>query len=363
MKAYIVDAAALRQNLQNLKARAADATLWAVLKGNGYGLGLLPMAAACRDAGIDCFAITEPQEAELLRSAGFTSQQLLMLRPTCNSDEIRRLLACNVILTVSSSDDAAVLNGIAAQLNLRARVHLKIDTGMGRYGFLPSEMDKLLQILNFMDGLQVVGIYTHLHSAFCSQLATQAQAEAFKKVLATLDAAGCAYGMPHMLNSAGLLRYPEYRMGGVRVGSAMLGRLSIKGSYSLKRIGFCEAGVEELRWLPKGHTCGYGAGWRAKKPTRTAVLSVGWYHGFGCQMGNDLFRFRDCARGVLSNLKGMLFRRHLYVTLNGKKCRVLGHIGMLHTVIDVTKVPCALGDKAILDINPLMLKGMEIIYR
>lgn len=61
-------------------------------------------------------------------------------------------------------------------------------------------------------------------------------------------------------------------MDAVRVGSAILGRLSFKGSYNLKRVGTLEATVDELRWLPKGHTCGYGAGWKAKKPTRIAVL-------------------------------------------------------------------------------------------
>ena len=169
--------------------------------------------------------------------------------------------------------------------------------------------------------------------------------------------------MAHMLNSAGLLKYPEYAMDGVRVGSAILGRVSVRGNWGLVRIGECQATVEELRWLPKGHSCGYGAGWTAKKPTRVAVFSVGWYHGFGVEMGNDLFRFRDCLRGILRNLKQMIFKKHLYVTVNGKKCRVLGHIGMLHTCVDVTKLQCAVGDTAIFDIKPLLLKGIEVVYR
>ena len=214
-----------------------------------------------------------------------------------------------------------------------------------------------------MPGLHVAGIYTHLHSAFCNQKATIAQAEAFQGVLDKLHAEGCDTGMAHMLNSAGLLKYPEYAMDGVRVGSAILGRVSVRGNWGLVRIGECQATVEELRWLPKGHSCGYGAGWTAKRPTRVAVFSVGWYHGFGVEMGNDLFRFRDCLRGILRNLKQMIFKKHLYVTVNGKKCRVLGHIGMLHTCVDVTKLQCAVGDTAIFDIKPLLLKGIEVVYR
>ena len=363
MKAYIVDSGAVRSNLQALMQRAGDASFWAVLKGNGYGLGLVQMATLCRGEGVTRFAVTELWEANLLRSSGFSSEQILMLRPTADQEEIRQLLNLNVILTVSSPDDAAAVNAAASARPAPARVHIKIDTGMGRYGFLPDETDKLASVFENCPCIHVEGIYTHLHSAFCSRKATLAQAEAFRAIVSALDARGFDCGEAHMLNSAGLLRFPEYAMDGVRIGSAILGRGPVRGSFGLQRVGVCEATVEELRWLPKGHTCGYGAGWKARQATKIAVLSVGWYHGFGCEMGNDLFRFRDCARGVLRNLKNMIFGKHLYVTLNGKKCRVLGHIGMLHTVIDVTKISCAIGDTATLDINPLLLKGMEIVYR
>ena len=356
MKAYVVDSAAVRSNLQQLQTRAGSAVLWAVLKGDGYGLGLLPMAAICREAGVTHFAVTEVSEVSRLRAGGFADASILMLRPTSEQDELRQLLQLGAILTVSSQNDAAVLNGVAQELGVQAEVHVKIDTGMGRYGFLPDELDQLLPIFKYMPGLHVTGIYTHLHSAFCNQKATIAQAEAFQGVLDKLHAEGCGTGMAHMLNSAGLLKYPEYAMDGVRVGSAILGRVSVRGNWGLARIGECQATVEELRWLPKGHSCGYGAGWTAKKPTRVAVFSVGWYHGFGVEMGNDLFRFRDCLRGVLRNLKQMVFKKHIYVTVNGKKCRVLGHIGMLHTCVDVTKLQCAVGDTAIFDIKPLLLK-------
>ena len=363
MKAYVVDSAAVRSNLQTLKDRAGSAVLWAVLKGDGYGLGLVQMAALCREAGVTHFAVTEVSEVSRLRSSGFQDCDILMLRPTADADELTQLLNLGAILTVSSQNDAAVLNGVAETLGVQAQVHVKIDTGMGRYGFLPDELDQMLPIFKYMPGLHVAGIYTHLHSAFCNQKATIAQAEAFQSVLEKLHAEGCDTGMAHMLNSAGLLKYPEYAMDGVRVGSAILGRVSVRGNWGLSRVGECQATIEELRWLPKGHSCGYGAGWTAKTPTRVAVFSVGWYHGFGVEMGGDLFRFRDCLRGVLRNLKQMIFKKHIYVTVNGKKCRVLGHIGMLHTCVDVTKLQCAIGDTAVFEIKPLLLKGIEVVYR
>ena len=81
-------------------------------------------------------------------------------------------------------------------------------------------------------------------------------------------------------------------------------------------------------------------------------------------MGNDLTRRKDSLRAVFSNLKQLIFGRKGYtVLLGGKRCRVLGHIGMLHTVVDVTNVNCKLGDKAIFDVNPLMLKGVDVVFQ
>ena len=361
MKQYVVETSLVRDNLNNLKKRAGNAALWAVLKGDGYGLGVLPMAKLCAEEGIDHFAVTEVWEARALRAGGFQTEPILMLRPTCNEREIAELLPLNVIFTVSSHEDATVLNALAGEAGVRAEAHLKIDTGMGRYGFLPMEQDKLAGLYAYMKNIHFSGIYTHFHSAFCSKKATQEQMQTFLALVQKLRDAGFHVGMVHACNSEGLLRLPEYAMDGVRVGSAILGR--VRAKTDLKRVGYCEATVEELRWLPAGHTCGYGAGWKAKKNTRIAVFSVGYRHGFSCEYGNDLFRTRDSLRGILHHLKNIIIRRSIRVTVNGKKCKVLGHVGMLHTVVDVSKISCALGDTGIFEISPILLRDMKIEYR
>ena len=284
-----------------------------------------------------------------------------MLRPTTDPHELYRLLELDVIVTVGSSEDAAALNALARQREVVAEVHVKIDTGMGRYGFLPEEMDKILAVYRYHDNLAVSGIYTHFHSAFCNEKVTFAQADAFKQVIEAIEAAGIEPGTPHCCNSNAFLRWPELKMGGVRIGSALLGRVTARNQ--LQRVGWCEATVDELRWLPKGHGTGYGAAWKAKRPTQIAVLPVGWYHGFSVEYGYDIFRFRDCLRQLLGALKRMVFKKRLYVSINGKRCPVLGHVGMLHTVCDVTNASCRLGDKAVLEINPTQVRGMEIEFR
>lgn len=361
MKAYVVEKEALSHNIELLQKMANGVPIWAVLKGNGYGIGVLPLARHLAEAGIDHFCVTEVREAELLRENGFEDASILMLRSTGDPAELNRLMDLRVILTIGSWETACAINAIAAERADVVEAHLKIDTGMGRYGFLPEEMEKITPVYHYMDTIHVTGIYTHLHSAFCDKKATKAQIESFSRVLAALREAGIEPGMAHILNSSGVLHFSGAAMDAVRVGSALLGR--VHGGHGLKRVGYCETQVEELKWLPKGHTTGYGAGWKAKRPTRVAILPVGWYNGFGCEMGNDLFRFRDCLRRIAASLRVMLFGKAYYVTINGKRCKVLGHIGMLHTAADVSGIQCSLGDMARVEINPLMQKGMDVEWR
>ncbi len=255
------------------------------------------------------------------------------------------------------------LNGIAARLNTVGEAHIAFDTGMGRYGFLPEELPKATAIFEYMENVAITGVYTHFCCAFCDQKKTKQQYERFQGVLKRLTDAGYAVGEVHCANSSALLLQPQMRCDSVRVGSAFLGRLSFRSRLGLKKIGWAEASVEELRQLPKGATIGYGAGYRTRRITTIAVLGVGWYHGFGMEKGRDLFRFSDTLRGCLSLVKAWLTRRKLYVTINGQRCPVLGHVGMLHTVVDVTGLEVRQGDLARMELNPLYRRGMSVEFR
>jgi alanine racemase len=238
--------------------------------------------------------------------------------------------------------------------------HVKIDTGMGRYGFFPEETGEIAQVYGLRH-LNPTGIYTHFHSAFCNEDTTRQQFGAFQKVCDTLTQQGLSIGLRHCCNSSAFLQYPEMHLDAVRVGSALLGRLAFPND--LTRIGWCESKVEVLRELPKGHSVGYGAAWKARRPTKIAVCGVGYFHGFGAESGNDIFRFRDCVRGGLGYVKAFLRKKAFYVSVNGKPARVLGHIGMVQTICDVTDIPCQVGDPIRIEINPLLLKGMEVRFQ
>ena len=362
MKTYIVETDSIRHNLDVLLKKAGKTPVWAVLKGNGYGIGIVPFSRILFENGINHFAVTELREAEVLRE-NYPDVPILMMRSIADPAEINELLDLGVILTVGCYETAVAINGIAAERATVAEVHIAIDTGMGRYGFLPDDVDKLISVYEYMKNLTVGGMFTHFHSAFSNEKATKKQFEEFTALLEKLRAAGYETGMAHCCNSHAFIRHPEMHLDAVRIGSAFLGRLAFKEKLGLKKIGYAECTVEELRWIPKGQTVGYAAGFRARQQMRTAVIGIGSYNGFSMNRENDLFRFRDSLMGILHHVKNIFFPHKILVTVNGHKCRVLGHIGMVHAVVDVTDIECAVGDKVIVQVNPLSVKGLRVQYR
>lgn len=362
MARYVVEKERVAGNIALVQKRTGSAVIWGVVKGNGYGLGVEPMAKLLAAGGVDHFAVTEVQEARALREAGFQEEPILMLRGTANPQEINELLDLKVILSVGSREDAREIDQLARERSTVAEVHLKLDTGMGRYGFRPEEVDQVLSVYRSMENLAVSGVYTHFHTA-TSRKATMAQYGLFQEMLDDIHQAGFETGMVHCCNSTAAWRYPALRRDAVRVGSILLGRVPFSGGNGLRPVGYAEAEIEEIRELPAGATVGYGAGYKAKRPIRTAVVSLGWYHGFGVTRGFDLWRPRDCFRGMAREAKAMLRRKSLYVTVNGQACRVLGHVGMVNIVVDVTGLSCKLGDRVTADVNPILQKGMEIVFR
>ena len=141
MNTYVVKRDILAQNVRQLKKQAKGVPIWAVVKGDGYGLGVLPLAETLSEEGINRFCITDIREAEILRENGFDDAQILMLRAVSDRRELNRLLDLRVIVTVGSRETAQLLDRIAAERADVAQVHLKIDTGMGRFGFLPEQTE------------------------------------------------------------------------------------------------------------------------------------------------------------------------------------------------------------------------------
>ena len=360
---YIVREKDLDQNLQVILEKAKGKIIWGVVKGDGYGLGLAYLAQKLNSCGITHFAVTSLPEARGVRDAGLTENPVLMLRGATDPQEAEELLRLDVICSVGSREDAEVLEAAAERLGVTARAHVEIDTGMGRYGFLPAELPWILPLYRGEYAhIRVTGTYTHFHTTGHPKV-TAHQFERFQQVLRFLQFMECDPGMIHCCNSLAFWKYPQYHMDAVRLGSVFLGRVSYAEEAGLSRVGWVEAPIQEVREVQAGSNVGYGSACTVQEDTTLAVVGVGYYHGFAVERGYDVYRPQDCLRNMARYLKYMLTGRKLKVYIADTLCPVLGHVGMLNLVADVTGLECRPGDPVYIPVNPLDRKGMEIEYR
>jgi alanine racemase len=354
MKNLVIDRRIVRNNLRAVKERADGAAIYADLSANASGMGLLATARLLRDEGIHDFAVSDPRDAALLRQNNFHEERLMMLRSTADPDELTELIDLGVICTVGSYDAAVALNGIAEERKTIAEVQVKIDTGLGRYGFQPTELDRIAAIYRYMSSLAVIGTFTTFSASWRSKKLTLAQLDAFNLALDKLTEMGLEPGAAHACDSAALFHYDFGRMDAVRVDTALTGRVPGKAIPELSRVGYIEAGVEEVGWFPKGHRVGEERSIVTKTAAKIAVLSVGYYHGFGVERLSRAPTLRNVLRA--GNNK-------LFVKINGQRARVLGDVGLLHTMVDVSKIDCTVGDIALMDVDPVNVKGLPILYK
>jgi alanine racemase len=328
-----------------------------VLKGNAYGLGESDMARILWDAGARVFAASRIEEALRLHNI-LPEAEIILLTPYGTEDDAEKIVDAGITATADSYNSAVLLNGIAEKRNVKCRVHFAFDTGMGRFGFLPQDADKAVKAAKFLNNLTLVGCFTHLSNSFGKHKKDVAeQCRLFNDCIKTLKDAGIDPGILHMANSNAALRYPETRYNAVRCGSALLGRVAVKNKAGLKRVGYLQSSICDIRWLPAGHNVGYANTYKTKKPMRIAVVPSGYADGLFTEKTCDTFRVRDALRSGLHDFKSLFKRGSLYCSVNGKKVPVVGRVGMCNVVLDVSNIECHTGDTVTFEINPILVNA------
>ena len=355
MRKLVIEKAAIKSNLTIVKERAAGAAIYGVLTADGGGVGIVQLAQLLRAEGVARFAVTEVGQAEALRKAGLVDEEILMLRASTDREELERLVDLNVVCTISSVDTGMALNALAENRSTVVEAHIQVDTGMGFGGFLVSEPEKVLLAYRSLPNVALSGIYTQLHEIRPNDPELKQQLEQFGSVLDTVHAAGFETGTVHAAGSFVLLHEQVGRMDGVRIGSAILGRGRRTKHDGLKTVGYGEAPLTEVRWLPKGHALGAGRSVVLKKPTRVAVLPVGYQNGFGVS------RPRDNGFWALVSQWRQAKRRT--VRIGEQRARILGEIGATETILNVTNLRCSAGDLVVFEMDPLFAKDFQLEYR
>ncbi|MBE6910910.1 MAG: alanine racemase [Ruminococcaceae bacterium] len=358
MTSFIIERDKLLSNAKEIIFRAGDAKVFAVVKGNGYGFGTDEYIKLLHESGIRHFAVTDSDDAVKIRGMNLSDIDVLMLRSTSVTEEVEKLIENDIILTIGSLSAAEIANDISSKKEKSCRVHIKINTGMGRYGFLPDNYDGICSVFKNFPSIKVCGLFTHFSCAFKSESVTKKQLDAFLKLQNRLVSDGFDTGMVHFSNSAYLFGFKSPLGDAVRIGSAFTGRIANKpADCKLLRVGYLKSRICEIQTLPRGSTIGYGSAYTTKKEIKTAVVPVGYADGFNTEKVHDTYRFRDGIMYALSEIKRMLTKKTYYGKVAGKSCKILGHIGMTHTVLDVSDVPCNVGDEVSFDVNPIYISA------
>jgi len=243
-----------------------DTSLFAVVKANGYGHGAVPVARAAVVGGATGLAVATLEEAEQLR--GLANEDRILVMGGVPPHVAPAAAASGFAITVSSMDVAKALDDQGSVVP----VHLKIDTGMGRFGCAPEEAASLAAFIDKAHGLRLVGTLTHFASADSDEAMTRRQFDTFTQALETL---GVDAGIRHACNSAGARRYPEFALDAVRAGIALYG---CEWPETRPALGLRSV-VTHLKTIGVGETVGYGATWRAKARTQVATVGIGYADG------------------------------------------------------------------------------------
>ena len=330
MSKYIIDKNKLIENINIIKEKAGVEVI-GVVKGNGYGFGMANLAEILMQNEIKTFAVTEVYDIPLLRET-VLDNDILVMRSTCVEEEAKTIAQYDCIATIGSLSSAEVMDKVSKELGKKTKCHLKIDTGMGRYGFLPSQVESAIKCYDF-ENLDFCGAYTHFSSAFHNVQLTKAQLEMFKDTIKQIEKAGKSVGKLHASNSPALLNVDGVSLDAVRIGSAFTGR------------------VIETKTVPAGYSIGYNGQYKTKKETKLAIVPIGHFDGFGLEKGKEVADLHS----VLSQIKHFLQKKKLTVNVNGKNYDVVGEIGLSHTAIDITGSDVKIGDVASVEISPLMV--------
>lgn len=361
MKQYVINKTDLIHNIDIIKDKAGDTRIIAVLKGNGYGIGLCEFAKVLSERGIDFFAVSEVEEAVSLRAGGF-SQDILLITALADESEIQTCIECDVIMSATSPESYERISDIARRMSKSAKVHIKVDTGFGRFGFAPDGVDTAWECINKYDNILTLGVYSHFSFSFSpNRRDVESQYEKFVSFTQVLADKGADNLLKHICNSCAFLQYKDMHQDAVRIGSAFLGRIPLTEKYGLRRIGKLRADVAEVRTLPKGHFVGYANTYKTKRETKIAVIPIGYKDGFGVEKSRDTFRVIDVLRYMYHDLLSV--GKKNTVEIGGKKCPLIGRISMCNVVADVTGLDVSAGDIAEADANPITLGAdVERVY-
>ena len=315
---------AAQRNYRYFRSLLEPSTRMLVLvKANAYGHGAVEFAGMMQAAGADYLAVALPVEGIELRRAGISAPILVL---TSGTDFFREMIQYRLEPSIPNMSTLKALVEVLQAAGVRDfPIHIKLDTGMHRLGFMPSELPELCSFLASCQTVRVVSCFSHLAVAEdpSQDAFTLGQVELFEKGSSQLEKALGYKPLRHILNSAGIERFPQFQFDMVRLGIGIYGVSALPG-VTLDPVASLKVKVLQIKQLdPSDGTIGYGRrGHIAEGGTTIATIPCGYADGLDRHLGNGAASF----------------------SVNGHRAPTIGNICMDMCMLDVTGIPCKVGD-------------------
>jgi len=320
---------ALDHNLRLIRDQLSPrVTIMAIVKADAYGHGAQVISARLEDLGIKSFGVANVNEAVTLREAGIKGEIFLMGGFFKGEEEY--ILTYDLIPIVYDLESLTKLSKEAQKRNKKIKIHLKVDTGMGRFGVLPDRVKEVVEEIKKHPWIELEGLVSHFSTADEGDVFFYEQLRTFKAIRNLFKELGLNLRC-HMANSSAIFSSPQSHFDMVRPGITLYGvhpSLDFKKRFSLplKPLMYWKTRIVSIKEIPKGWPVSYGRTWYASRRSRIGIIPVGYADGY---------------LRALSN-KG-------WVLIKGKKVPVIGRVTMDSTIVDLTELPEAkVGDEVIL---------------
>lgn len=281
-----IDMAALRHNFTQIKNLVPDAKMLCIVKGNAYGHGSEKMALLFQELGADYLGVAIPEEGVELRRAGVTIPILVL--SAIADKQIAVCLDHDLSITAPSDERLELIEQVAAEKQKRAKVHIKIDTGMGRIGVNWERVEKLIDPIKKAQHIDFEGLYSHFAQSDTEGDFTQIQIDRFHHAASEFEKNGITFDLKHIANSGGILFHSESHFDMVRAGMILYGLFEgrdHRGMIDLRPAMSWKTEITYFKYVPADMGIGYGHHYVADQGVRIVTLPVGYADGYQRAMG------------------------------------------------------------------------------
>lgn len=351
-----IDAAAIENNLREIQTRLdAGVRLIAVIKANAYGHGAVDTARILSTLGVDFFAVSFLEEALQLREAGI-SDSILVFAPVISEAGMREAIGNGLTLTIASERDRQLAEAICSETGQFVKIHLKIDTGLGRFGLNEERALLIWEKVKESEFIEVEGIYTHSSNPSSPRTA-KGQFQEFMQVVDRLEQTGARFLIKHIANSTLFLRSSNMHLDAVRIGTLLSGQhpvgkfsqyLQLQDPYTYK------SRVISIRNLPRGTRLGYYSTYRLKKDAQIAVVPVGFHDGLALEVANQPIDLWDMIKKLAKIVLVYFgwFGQEIYMSIGGEDYPVRGKVFMQMALVEVPAgVEISVGDEVVVPVR------------